>query len=96
MGLRPQGYYMIDYKEFDGNLYPSEPDYMVIVDGISMGICYGSETSEADYKKLCDCNPDSFVQLVKIFALYNLENDTFDYGHSMKITVKTSMDKSVE
>jgi len=33
--------------------------------------------------------------LIKIFPQYNLEEDTFDYGFAIKITVKTNMDYEV-
>ena len=85
---------MTDYTEFDGNLYGTDPSYMVTVNGSSMGMTFGLESAESDYKNLCD-ESNGLVKLIKIFPRYNLEEDNFDYGFAIKITVKTNMDYEV-
>ena len=85
---------MIDYTEFDGGLYGTDPSYMVTVGGSSLGMTFGLKHALEDYDRVSD-EANGLVKLIKIFPQYNLEEDTFDYGFSIKITVKTNMDYEV-
>jgi len=81
---------MIDYTEFDGKLYATDPSYMVTSNGASLGITRNLKSAEEDYKFYCD-ESNHLVKLVKIFPLYNLKDDTFDYGFAIKINIKTNI-----
>jgi|TARA_B110000971_G_scaffold194903_1_gene208920 hypothetical protein len=85
---------MTDYTEFDGGLYGTDPSYMVTVNGSSLGMTFSLNYALEDYAGLCD-ESNGLVKLIKIFPQYNLEEDTFDYGFAIKITVKTNMDYEV-
>ena len=86
---------MTDYTEFDGKLYGTDPSYMVTVGGSSLGMTFSLNYALEDFDSLCRCNNHGLVRLIKIFPQYNLEEDSFDYGFAIKITVKTSMDYEV-
>ena len=81
---------MTDYTEFDGKLYATDPSYMVTSNGSSLGMTHSLKSAEEDYKFYCD-ESNNLVKLVKVFPLYNLTDDTFDYGFAIKINIKTNI-----
>ena len=86
---------MTNYIEFDGNLYATDPSYMVTSNGSSLGITHSLKSAEEDYKFYCN-ESNNLVKLVKIFPLYNLDEDTFDYGYAIKINIKTNIAHNID